>query len=195
MTNTHLDSVDESADVSTFNQYRLVRHMGLPKQAGLWLVNRATRDHARTPVQWSDAVGAGFVGGDGTAAPWYPLNPNYVDINVEAAEQDPQSLLAFYRAAIALRRRLDVVREGTYREFKHHSSVIYAYARESATQRLLVVCSLTDKTAYFSAHDDYDLAAGELCLCNYPDAPLQGKAFFLRPYECRVYLWEDGRQG
>lgn len=191
MTNTHLASVDESADVSTFNQYRRVRELGLPEGAALKLVNRATRDHARTPVQWSSAPGAGFVGADGSAEPWYPINPNYPVINVEAAEADPHSLLAFYRAAIALRRRLPVVREGGYRELKRSSGQIYAYVREGAGQRLLVVCSLSPKMAYFSAPADVDLAVGELCLCGYEDAPLEGNAFFLRPYECRVYLWED----
>lgn len=72
---------------------------------------------------------------------------------------------------------------------KHHSSVIYAYAREGKDQRLLVVCSFTAKTAYFSAPYDYNLRGGELVLSNYDDAPLDGNAFFLRPYECRVYLW------
>ena len=192
MTNTHLEHVEDSADVSTFNQVERLHGLHVSDSALLKLVNRASRDHARTPVQWSDAPGAGFVGGDGTAEPWYPLNPNYADINVAAAEDDPESLLHFYRAAIALRRELPVVREGSYREFKHHSSVIYAYARESETQCLLVVCSFTEKTAYYSSHDDHDLRKGKLCLCNYEDAPLRGNAFYLRPYECRVYLWEEG---
>ena len=55
---------------------------------------------------------------------------------------------------------------------------------------MLVVCSFTHKTARFSAPDDYDLRTGKLVLAGYPDAPLQGNAFFLRPYECRVCLWE-----
>jgi trehalose-6-phosphate hydrolase len=100
-------------------------------------------------------------------------------------------LNSYRYAAIALRRRLPVVREGGYRELKRSSGQIYAYVREGAGQRLLVVCSLSPKVAYFSAPADVDLAAGELCLCGYEDAPLEGNAFFLRPYECRVYLWED----
>ena len=191
MTNTRLESVEESADVSTLNQYRRYRYLHIPKGTLMRLVNRATRDHARTPMQWNANQGAGFVGGSGNAEPWFPINPNYTSINVEAAEADPDSLLAFYRKAIALRRKLDVVRNGNYREFKHHSSVLYAYARESERQRLLVVCSFAGKLAYYSASDDYDLRKGELVLANYADAPLQGNAFFLRPYECRVYLWED----
>ena len=108
----------------------------------------------------------GFVGGDGTADPWYPINPNYVDINVAQAEADPGSLLAFYRAAIALRRKLPVVRDGAYRELKRSSKTVFAYVREGDTQRLLVVCSFTDKLTYFSAPSDYDLAEGTLRLCS-----------------------------
>jgi glycosidase len=141
-------------------------------------------------MQWSDAEGAGFVGAGGTAEPWFPVNANYRDINVEAAESDPASLLAFYRKAVELRRRLDVVRDGTYREYKSHSTVLYSYARANAHQRLLVVCCFTDRTAYFSAPEGFDLRSGELVLSNYADAPLRGNAFFPRPWECRVYLWE-----
>ena len=190
MVNTLLTRVEDSADVSTFNQIGRMRKLGVPEEACLSLVNRASRDHARTPVQWSAKPGAGFVGGDGTAEPWYPINPNYEEINVEAAEADPASILAFYRAAIALRRRLAVVREGSYRELKRASQSLYAYLREMDGQRLLVVCSFTDALTYFSAPANFDLDAAELCLQGYADAPTKGNGFFLRPYECRVYLLE-----
>jgi oligo-1,6-glucosidase len=191
MTNCYLEP-EEWKDFEAINDYEMLQSMmHLPAPIAKKVIQKMTRDHARTPMQWSDAPGAGFVGGDGAAEPWYPLNPNYPDINVAQAEEDPQSLLHFYREAIALRRQVPVVREGSYREFKHHSSVLYAYARESASQRMLVVCSFTEKTAYFSSNDDYDIRMGKLCLCNYEDAPTQANAFFLRPYECRVYLWEE----
>ncbi|MBP3892459.1 MAG: alpha-glucosidase [Atopobiaceae bacterium] len=190
MTNTHLERVEDSADVSTFNQVARLRRLGLPEVACMKLVNRATRDHARTPMQWDAGPGAGFVGGNGAAEPWYPVNPNYVDINVAEADKDPHSLLAFYRKAIALRRKLPVVRDGSYREFKRASKSLFAYAREGESQRLLVVCSLSDQITYFSLPEGYDPSQASLCLCGYGDAPVEGNGFFLRPYECRVYLFE-----
>ena len=191
MTNTHLESVEDSADVSTFNQVARLRKLGMSEAACLRLVNRATRDHARTPVQWDAGPGAGFVGGNGGATPWYPINPNYIDINVADADKDPNSLLAFYRKAIALRRSLPVVRDGSYREFKRASGSLYAYARENESQRLLVVCSFSDQLTYFSLPKGYDPSKASLRLCGYDDAPVEGNAFFLRPYECRVYLFEN----
>ena len=39
------------------------------------------RDNARTPMQWNDEAEAGFT----TGHPWLAVNPNYKEINVEAA--------------------------------------------------------------------------------------------------------------
>ena len=83
-----------------------------------------------------------------------------------------------------------MVREGSYRELKRSSRSIYAYVREGAGQCLLVVCSFSNRTTYFSAPDEFDLSSGKLCLCDVEDA-LEGNGFFLRPYGHRVYLWED----
>jgi alpha-glucosidase len=63
--------------------------------------DRAGRDPARHPMQWDASAGAGF----STGAPWLePVDPQ--TRNVAAQESDRQSLLWFYRDAIALRRRL-----------------------------------------------------------------------------------------
>ena len=51
-------------------------------------------------MQWNTGKAAGFTIG----TPWMAVNPNYRDINVEAAEQDPHSVLAFYRQLIDLRK-------------------------------------------------------------------------------------------
>jgi len=55
------------------------------------------RDPARTPMQWSDAPGAGFTDGE----PWLPLGD--LATNVEAQRQDPRSMLSLHRDLIALR--------------------------------------------------------------------------------------------
>ncbi len=201
MVNTRLDSIADTADVSTRNQYERMVAGGKTQAEAMALVNHATRDHARTPIPWTAEKDAGFVHVspeaavegikpvDG-AAPWYPPNTNFPIVNVAAAEKDPSSVLAFYRKAIRLRHDLPVVRDGSFREFKRASHVVWSYARESADERLLVVCSFTEHKTYFSAPEGYDLAKGNLALCNYDDAPLEGNACWLRPYECRVYHFE-----
>ena len=36
------------------------------------------RDNSRTPMQWNNSTNGGFTEGK----PWFPVNPNYKDINV-----------------------------------------------------------------------------------------------------------------
>jgi len=59
------------------------------------------RDPQRSPMQWDDSRNAGFTCG----APWLPLGDDYARVNVAAQAKDPRSMLALYRALIALRRR------------------------------------------------------------------------------------------
>ena len=101
-----------------------------------------------------------------------------------AQEEDPDSVLNFYRKAIALRRELSCVKNGSYTEYYKHSSSLYTYARENEKQKILVVCSYTEKEVPFKAPAGFDLSTAELILQNYA-APSDR----MKPYEVRVYLW------
>ncbi len=59
---------------------------------------------AGCPIPWSgDAPPYGF--GPGTGQPWLPQPLDWADRSVAAQEQDPDSTLAFYKAALAARRK------------------------------------------------------------------------------------------
>ena len=169
-------------DVQTRWQYENAATTKTPQQRlqRLW---RSSRDSARTPVQWSDAANAGFTTGE----PWFYVNPNYRDINVAQQEADPTSILNFYRKAIALRKKLPVVRHGLYQEHFAADGKRYCYSMEMAGQKLLVICSFADAPIAMKVPKGFDLTGAKLILNNY-DRPCK-KA--LRPYETRVYLWED----
>ena len=190
MVNTHFSSIEEVPDVSAQNQYNNRMASGAKEADVMALINRAARDHARTPMQWADEPNGGFCPAD--VEPWFAVNPTYHGINVAASEEDERSVLNFYRAAIALRRSLPVVREGSYREFKRVSNELYVYAREMEEQRLLVICNFADHATLMRPPQGYDPSLGELKLANYEDAPGTRPDGFLglRPWECRVYLYE-----
>jgi alpha-glucosidase len=67
---------------------------GWPKEKG--------RDGERTPMQWDATANAGFT--TATAAAWLPVPPSAATINVEAAKADPNSLLAWYKSLIQLKK-------------------------------------------------------------------------------------------
>jgi alpha-glucosidase len=79
-----------------------------PLGISTWPLRSLGRDPERTPMQWSAEVNAGF----SAAAPWLPVNSDYASRNVAAQSADPDSLLAWYKALIALRRSRRELREG-----------------------------------------------------------------------------------
>ena len=180
MLNWRPEDPDMYEDVQTRYNYAH-SHLKKSPQQRLERMWRSSRDSARTPVQWDDSEHAGFTTGN----PWFYVNPNYLQINVAAQEKDPESLLNFYRKAIRLRKSLRVVRHGTYQEHFRRSSKVYVYSRQLPDQKLLVICSYSDKPTALKVPKGFDLAKGKLLLANYPDQPKT-----LHPYECRVYLYE-----
>lgn len=152
-------------------------------QQRLEMAWRSSRDSARTPVQWSGEKNAGFTTGETT---WIDVNPNYTQINVAQQEQDPHSVLNFYRKAIALRKSLSCVRNGIYKEYRPLSGKHYVYSMEDSQEKILVVCSYKGCDTAFRAPAGFDLTAAELILCSVE----QPKDGVLTPYEARVYLWK-----
>lgn len=181
MTNWYPGDPDMYEDVMTRWQYAHVATKKSPEQRlkRLWL---GSRDSARTPMQWTDEENAGFT----TGTPWFYVNDNYREINAASQEADPDSLLNFYRRAIDARKRLPVVRHGDYREYDRHSAKRYVYSRAYRGQRLLVVCSFSEKPQAFRPPQGFDLTTARLILQSHADAPQDS----LRPYESRVYLWK-----
>ena len=158
-------------------------HLKKSPEVRLQKMWRSSRDSARTPVQWDDSENAGFT----TGKPWFYVNQNYKQINVAQQEGDPDSILQFYRKAIKLRKELPVVRHGSYREHYKSSGKLYCYSRQMAGQKLLVVCSYSGKDISFKLPRGFALRSAQLILQNYAE-PMPNT---LRPYECRVYLWQS----
>lgn len=185
MTNMNLTSVSQCKDVSTFNNERVFKKLGMSDKAFLKLVNTVSRENARTPVQWSDEKNAGFT----TGTPWFGVNSDYKEVNVQNEENDPNSLLNFYRKLIKFRKENDVVIYGKYKEYYPLSNSLYVYERKYEGKKLLVICSFKEKSVRFNAPEGYDLNKGELVLCNYSDNKIVKNGFVTKPYEVRVYLF------
>lgn len=182
MINWQPKSVEEYRDVQTIWNYN---HSALNKSEEERLKRqwRSCRDNARTPVQWSAEKNAGFTTAD---TPWMNVNPNYTWLNAEQQENDPDSILNFYRKALKLRKQLHCVRHGVYQEHQKWSGKLYMYSMESEKQKILVVCSFSDKELRYTAPKGFDMSKAQLILCNYAQ-PLTNT---LHPYACKVYLWK-----
>ena len=113
MENVLLASIQEVDDISTLDEYEVCLREGFSEEEALRIVNRYSRDNARTPVQWDSSENAGFT----TGTPWLPLNPNYKKINVAQQEKDPESVLSYYKKLTALRRNPEYKETMVYGDF------------------------------------------------------------------------------
>lgn len=142
------------------------------------IIGARSRDNGRTPMQWTAGESAGFT----TGTPWLGVNHNHAAINVEAEREDDDSILAFYRRLIALRKEYRIIAEGSIRFLERENDEILAYERELEGEHLLVLCNFrAAEIAMPALH-----AAGEKLIGNYP-----GMAAHLRPYEVIALRWVE----
>jgi oligo-1,6-glucosidase len=185
MTNVAFPSIVDYRDIETLNMYReLMDEHGLDADAALAIIHPASRDNARTPMQWDDSDNAGFT----TGTPWIGVNPNYREINATQAQADPQSIFAYYQRLIRLRKANPIMVYGTYDLILDDHQQVYAFTRSQAGERLVVLLNFTDQTAAVDLPDDIGLDTAEVLIGNYADvAAPNTRSLTLRPFEARVY--------
>lgn len=140
MQNAVWNDVKEYNDINTIDQYNLAISAGLSDKEALAVCSKMSRDNARTPVQWSDSDNAGFT----TGTPWLKVNSNYKDINVQNQENDPDSVLNYYRKLVATRKSPEYKEVFTYGVFEpayEDTEHVMAYYRVSDNQRILVAAN------------------------------------------------------
>ena len=182
MLNIKLPRLEDYPDVMAQNNARILSRF-LPKKKVLELIQRSSRDSARTPMQWSAERNAGF----STHEPWLPVNSNYPLINAAAQEEDPDSILNFYRRLLAFRKEDPAALYGDYEERDPENPDFYVYERSFERERLLVICSFSSELKRFNAPEGCDLERGELVLSNYDFNFIIENGYTARPYELRVY--------
>lgn len=181
MTNVPFETWDDFKDVATFNIKELMEKTHLFSKKKIFEnIKYGARDNARTPVQWSGEKYAGF----STVEPWYLVNSNYKEINVEAEEKDPNSVLNFYKKVIKV--RSENKETAIYGEFKmmyNSDNHILAYKKIAEKDELFVVVNLSKKTLS-DRKVDKEIKRGkyELILAN-----MESTKGSIKPYEARVY--------
>jgi oligo-1,6-glucosidase len=139
MTNCERKDISEYDDISTKDQYQVALDAGFSKEEALQFCQDNSRDNARTPMQWSSKENGGFT----TGTPWLAMNENYVEINVEEQEKRADSVLSFYKQALALRKKEEYKETLVYGRFVpafEEMDEVFAYLRvdEESGQQILI---------------------------------------------------------
>ena len=185
MKNAKWNSIDEFNDISTKDQYQIAREAGLSDREAMEVCNRMSRDNARTPMQWTSEENAGFT--KGTA--WLKINPDYKEINVEDQENNPYSVLNYYRQLIALRKSDEFKNVFTYGEFipeYEEMDHIQAFYRKDAAKCILVAANFGTDAAGIELKGDVK----KVLLSNQKDETVDYTKNRLNLKSCEVVVLE-----
>ncbi|MBO0377523.1 glycoside hydrolase family 13 protein [Staphylococcus warneri] len=161
MTNYPFDSIETFNDVAVKNEYQIFKEQGGDVNQLLDKYKMENRDNARTPMQWNNEKNAGFTDGQ----PWFPVNPNYKEINVADQQEDANSVLNFYKSLIQLKKSADIYTYGQFDLVDADNPNIFAYSRTLNNEKVLIVGNLTDKVSQLNI--DLDVDRLETLLHNY----------------------------
>lgn len=171
MTNFDFPDMEKVRDVESINIWNMGKRLHLPYGLRWRMIKTKSRDNARTPMQWDDSINGGFSAG----TPWLSVNGNYPRINVKRQEDDPGSVLSYYRQLIAFRNGSRVLQEGDFTEL-YCKNGVYAYRRACDGEALTVVISLAEG-------ERKNPASGEVVCSNYGRETAPAR---LAPYEALV---------
>lgn len=183
MTNVQFDKVEDYQDVQSTGLYYSKLEQGMSHEDIMEIIWATARGNSRTPMQWSHEANGGFT----TGTPWLAVNPNYQTINVEAQEEDSDSILNFYKEMIALRKSEDIFVYGTYDLVFEDHQEIYAYTRTLGEKRVLILCNLTNKQTSINL-EKITVSTDQLLLSNIPVEEHESiQELTLKPFEARIY--------
>ena len=172
MENKKIGTVEELDDISSIDAYKVAIDAGVSKERALETLTFYSRDNARTPMQWSADRHAGFTGGE----PWLRENPNYKEINVEEQAGREDSVLAFYKELIALRKNEEFKETLVYGDFEplmEEEHNVIAYLRRSEEQTILVAANFNKEEKTVVLPESFAGCGGRLILSN-GGAPVTG---------------------
>lgn len=190
MTNYPIEGISEVDDVESLNMYRERLAAGYSEKEIIESINAKGRDNSRHPMQWDDTTNAGFT----KSTPWLPTNPNYKQINVEAALLKEDSLFYTYKKLIQMRKEKDIVVWGDYQIVETGNENVLGYTRKLRNQTILVLVNFSDQHQEYSLTETADFAS--VLIQNYElRNPLESK--MLAPFEAFAlernvssYIWK-----
>ncbi|HET8827763.1 MAG TPA: alpha-amylase family glycosyl hydrolase, partial [Pelobium sp.] len=179
MNNIKFDNITDYRDIESINMHQYLTSTGGDLQRFMSAQKITARDNGRTPFQWDASENSGFTDGK----PWLKVNPNYTQVNSEAQENEPDSILNYFRKLINLRKKYRTLIYGEYQILDATNQSVYAYSREDENGLFIILLNFTSNEAEFNI--DFDcLTNAELIIGNYATCTAKNS---LKPYEACVF--------
>jgi alpha-glucosidase len=143
------------------------------------------RDPARTPLQWTNGVNAGFSEAHAT---WLPIAANYKTHNIASESKDPHSYLSLYRTLGLLRHKSNAIKHGSFSIVDVAEAEILCFERTYEKEKYLVLINFSDKPR--NARIPESVQAGKLIVSSSFTSTLRskpGNEIELKPFEAIVF--------
>jgi alpha-glucosidase len=115
------------------------------------------RDGERTPMPWDEGDAPN---GFSSAKPWLPVKPEHSALSVAAQNADPDSVLNFYRLALAFRKGHSALIDGDIEFFKVSEPVL-AFRRANKDESLVCIYNLSAETLKVKVEGDADIGLSQ----------------------------------
>jgi oligo-1,6-glucosidase len=139
MINQDFSSIDDLRDVEALNMYdELKDSMG--EEVAFDRLIAGTRDHARTPMQWTSGKNEGF--SEGT--PWIKAGSDCSICNAQGEMKDEDSVWSYYKKIIKLRGNHKAFTYGTIEIVEKKNKDLFTYYRKEGEETFFVECHLTE---------------------------------------------------
>lgn len=184
MTNIRFDNITDYKDINTLNRYKIINNAGGDLQAFIENEKDASRDNARTPMQWDMTKYSGF----SSEKPWIQVNKNFTEgINVASQENDRGSVLNYFREMVQLRKNHLALVYGSYKLLAPDNEKVYAYTRTMDDVVYLVLLSFSREREILHLKEFNNLHAKLLVSNDDAVSHVKDGIFKVRPYHAMVY--------
>lgn len=186
--------IEKYEDVDIRNKYAIVKkehgENSTEMKSFLEAIALVSRDHARTPMQWTrEEPNADFAGTD--ARPWFYLNESFREgINVADEVNDPNSLLSFWKEALRFRKaHRDITVYGYDFELVDlNNNKLFNFSKRYGNKTLFAALNFSSDNVEIKIPNDD--SSFKLEFGNFPKNKTDSCSRLLRPWEGRVYISE-----
>ncbi|PKQ46596.1 glycoside hydrolase family 13 protein [Confluentibacter flavum] len=181
MTNAYFNKIEDYKDIETIAEYEKVKIAGGDLNQFIeYQKTGGARDNGRTPMQWDDSNNADFTTGE----PWLSVNKNHNQINVEAQDNEPNSILNYFRDMVKLRKENPALIYGDYQLLRAEHPEIFAYTRTLNKQKMLVLLNFKSNNSNIQLNEVKDM--NKTIINNYKTLNVKNNIITLQPYQAVI---------